>query len=150
MKDKYWQIIGVRWNVFYRVENDEARLILREQEKGYYRVCKVSSSDRGVASEATKILLPNARPMNLHGNSQSTRDVHVVRINSVTSNEQRRLKRAVAPSKRRLVTSIRATLRESVMKDAILRIPVVKCPIVASLILLYFVTSCSRSLLILF
>ena len=47
MKDKYWQIIGVRWNVFYRVENDEARLILRGQEKGYYRVCKVSSSDRG-------------------------------------------------------------------------------------------------------
>lgn len=99
-------------------------------------------------SEATKILLPNARPMNLHGNSQSTRDVHVVRINLVTSNEQRRLKRAVAPSKRRLVTSIRATLRWNVMKDAILRILVTKCLIVASL--LYSVTSHSHSLLILF
>lgn len=28
--------------------------------------------------------------MNLHGNSQPARDVHVVRINSVTSNERRR------------------------------------------------------------
>lgn len=50
---------------------------------------KVEVKGRIATGQPLKFYCETPVPMNLHGNSPPRRDVHLVRINSVTSNERR-------------------------------------------------------------
>lgn len=78
---------------------------------------KVEVKGRIATGQPLKFYCETPVPMNLHGNSPPRRDVHLVRINSVTSNERRedgeelrrRYRRKGDPRARSIRRSLRCT-----------------------------------------